>query len=438
MPGKDGGGLPPKKIIKLTQNLRGVRSSELRRVIRSAGHHTIGEMVYSFNFDGDRLYNDFETLNVALKAQKLEFPDNAAFAEFLALIEDYYAKSEEYAESLKKESSAKYEKYFDKVDTSYLKASEQATASQRTTDLKEMISSEVRRAILAIECADAHDSEVLNELAQRLYAVSVNGEKIDTLDRRGAVFVSGMKDSVLTEARWQRVVDALSLSQSKPLTDEMLASVAAKQTQIADDLQALEKRIDAVAKGEVVASAAPDEERKPKVLGKGCGTPAHVVAEAKKESKPSAEAAPATLAAKGAESESVDVLAERQEKILTDLQTLQTEVDQMSLSDDWLALKKQQVQSVEALSQLFTAELFGSAEKAEEAKYAALKQAADDSAADLAAHKSGKAVAGAPLTSAAAVDEKELQALQTRFESVIEGLSATMEELSAYSKAMGV
>ncbi len=94
-----------------------------------------------------------------------------------------------------------------------------------------MISSDVRLLILPFN----------PELAERLYAFSINGRDLSEFDYDGVVFASGIKN--LSKDNWNKIVTELKLPQSQPFDAKKWQNLKKQQESLMNKAQNVDKQI---------------------------------------------------------------------------------------------------------------------------------------------------------------------------------------------------
>merc|ERR1712228_717055 len=166
----------------------------------------IAEIVFSNSINGQTIY-DYDSINPLLKQSNVSFGDQASYASLLQQIEKCYQKNgvvDIYnRESVKLSEESKQSVVDEMIDTKNEKENEYELLKQNVSNL---IASDVKLLIMPYNV----------ELAQRLFAFSINGSKLSKLDYDGVVFATGISSKVLSKDCWNQIVTELNLPQSEP------------------------------------------------------------------------------------------------------------------------------------------------------------------------------------------------------------------------------
>merc|ERR1712154_117546 len=188
-----------RKSVKMLLNLKKLPSSDIRQILHNIGEPMIGELIFSNSIDGEQIYH-YLAVNPLLQKFNVSFPDEAAYSSMVHQIELSYQKNGAiniYNTEKKKEEEKKAESK-DKME------------EQKDIDLKQnipdLISSDVRLLVLPFNA----------ELAERLYAFSIDGSDLYKLDYDGVLFATGMNKGALSKQSWNKIVKELKLPQSEP------------------------------------------------------------------------------------------------------------------------------------------------------------------------------------------------------------------------------
>ena len=152
------------------------------------------------------------------------------------------------------------------------------------------------------------------------------------------------------------------------------------------------------------------------------------ISAAKKESASASESGE-----KKKKKKKLEEVARRQEKVLDDLQELQSKLDRATMSSQALELKQQQEATIERLTSLFNASNFGGSQaRADEALRLAKEEAHAESAKDFERFlKTGKVVG-------VEGSGGSLRELDARFDRVLAQMKLTSEQLTAFAAEQGI
>jgi len=225
------------KPIILLNNLSNLISSDLRQLLINIGEPMIAEIIFSNSINGQNIYN-YDSINLLLKQFNVSFGDETSYESLLQQMEKCYQKNgvvDIYNRDNMKLSEELKESVVDEKND-LKKESEYELLKQNISNL---IASDVMLLIMPYNV----------ELAQRLFAFSINGNDLCKFDYDGVVFATGINPNIFSKDDWNRMVDALDLPESEPFDaakwkklQKNQESVIAKAEKISKQIQNMQKQ----------------------------------------------------------------------------------------------------------------------------------------------------------------------------------------------------
>merc|ERR1712228_697649 len=194
----------PPKPINLSNNLSNLISSDLRQLLINIGEPMIAEIVFSNSINGESIY-DYNSINALLK----QFNVKTSYKSLLEQMETCYRKNG-VVDIYNKESVKLSEESKQCVVDEMIGAKKKNEYEILKQNVSTLIASDVMLLIMPYNV----------ELAQRLFAFSINGSDLCKFDYDGVVFASGIDRKVLSKDCWNRIVKELKLPQSEPFDAE--------------------------------------------------------------------------------------------------------------------------------------------------------------------------------------------------------------------------
>merc|ERR1712228_105259 len=174
-------------------------SSDLRQLLINIGEPIIAEIVFSNSINGQSIYdyNSIDKFNA--------FADHASYESLLQKMETCYQKNG-VVDIYNKESVKLSEESKQCVVDEKNDANEKNEYELLKQNVSNLIASDVKLLVMPYNV----------ELAQRLFAFSINGNDLCKFDYDGVVSASGISQKVLSKDCWNRMVKELKLPQSEP------------------------------------------------------------------------------------------------------------------------------------------------------------------------------------------------------------------------------
>ena len=127
---------------------------------------------------------------------------------------------------------------------------EKEQAQDSRQDLKNLAAfsaSEVRQLISRQDGDDIQLAPIYQDLAERFYSRSINGDRLMSLDYNGVLFVTGIDKKEFTQDMWKVMVKQYHLPQlAEPFDQEKAKKIVSRQGQLLSNVDKIENKINSL------------------------------------------------------------------------------------------------------------------------------------------------------------------------------------------------